>query len=224
MDVEFFFDPVCTWSWAASRWLIEVAPQRDLRLYWRSFSKLIGQGTQGIDDWDLTSRTASHRALRMIEAVRADHPEVIGDLYEALLSRAIIEQAEVNPPFSNLPAVLEETGLDSAYAGAAYDERWDEVIRKSMADAYAVVGEGAGTPVTVLWLDRPVGFQGPLVCPAPTGTDALRLWDAFVRLAGLPGVFEISRPRPRRQQIPPAWTALRGAATELPFLHDDSGR
>ena len=221
MDVEFFFDPVCTWSWVASRWLIEVAPQRGLRLYWRSFSKLIGQGTQGIRDWDLTSRTASHRALRVVEAVRADHPEVIGDLYEVLLTRAIAEQAESTPPFSDLPSVLVESGLDSRYARAAYDERWDEVIRKSMADAYAVVGEGAGTPVTILWLDRPVGFQGPLVSPAPTGIDALGLWDAFVNLANLPEVFEISRPRPQRPQLAPAWTALQGAAMGLPLLPDD---
>ena len=223
MDVEFYFDPVCTWSWVASRWLIEVAPQRGLRVYWRSFSKLIGQGTQGIRDWDLTSRTASHRALRMIEAVRVDHPEAIGQLYEALLTRAMAEQAEGRLPFSELPGVLADAGLDSRYAAAAYDERWDEVIRKSMADAYAVVGECAGTPVTVLWLDRPVGFKGPLVSPAPTGTDALGLWDAFVRLASLPEVFEISRPRPSRPELSAAWTAPRDGLRALPFPLEDCG-
>jgi hypothetical protein len=223
MDVEFFFDPVCTWSWVTSRWLVEVAPQRGLRLCWRSFSKLIGQGTQGIPDAGLTSRTASHRALRMIEAVRVDHPGAIGDLYEALLSRAMAEEARRRPPFSNLPGVLAEAGLDRRYARSAYDERWDEVIRKSMADAHAIVGEGTGTPVTVLWLDRPVGFQGPLVSPTPTGIEALGLWDAFLTLATVPGVFEASRPRPPRPLLPPTWSALQGAATALPFPHDDDG-
>jgi hypothetical protein len=160
----------------------------------------------------------------MIEAVRAEHPEAIGDLYEALLTRAIAEQAELRPPFCDLSAVLLDAGIDRRYARAAYDERWDEVIRKSMADAYAVVGEGAGTPVTILWLDRPVGFQGPLVSPAPTGTEALELWDAFVELANLPGVFGISRPRPQRPQLEPAWAALQGAATGLPSRPDDDDR
>jgi hypothetical protein len=210
MDVEFYFDPVCTWSWAASRWLVEVAPHRNLRLHWRSFSKLIGQGTQGIDDWDLTSRTASHRALRMIEAVRADHPGVIRELYDALLTRAVTERAEVNPPFSNLPAVLEEVGLDRGYAGAAYDERWDEVIRKSMEDLAAIMGEGVRPPVLVLWLERPIGFRGPLVSPAPTGAEALALWDSFARLAAVPGLFEISRPLPPRPQLSPGWSAREG--------------
>lgn len=220
MDVEFFFDPVCTWSWVASRWLNEVAPRRGLQVSWRSFSKLIGLGTQGLRDWDLTSRTASHRALRVMEAVRVDHPDAIQRLYEAMIARAMEEHAKIRPLFSDLPATLKAAGLDARYAGAAYDERWDDVIRKSMADVYAVVGEGAHTPMTVLWLDRPVGFQGPLVSPAPTGPDALDLWDSLVRLAGIPEVFEISRPRPPRPQMSPAWSSLDRTATPPPFLDD----
>jgi 2-hydroxychromene-2-carboxylate isomerase len=213
MDVEFFFDPVCTWSWVTSRWLLEVAPRRGLHLYWRSFSKLIGLGTQGLRDWDLTSRTASHRALRVMEAIRIEDPEAIPRLYEAMIARAMVEHAKIRPPFSDLPATLEAAGLDTRHAAAAYDERWDDVIRKSMSDVYTIVGEGARTPVTVLWLDGPVGFQGPLISPAPTGSDALDLWDSLVRLAGVPGVFEISRPRPPRPQMSPAWSSLGRTAT-----------
>ncbi len=213
VDVEFFFDPVCTWSWVASRWLVEVAPLRGLRVRWRSFSKLIGMGTEGLRDSDLTSRTASHRALRVIEAVRVDHPEAVCRLYEAMTAAAMEEHAQLRPLFSHLPATLEAAGLDCRYAEAAYDERWDDVIRESMADVYAVVGEGACTPVTVLWLDRPVGFQGPLVSPAPTGGEALELWDSFLRLASVPGVFEISRPCPPRRQMAPAWSELCATAT-----------
>lgn len=219
MDVEFFFDPVCTWSWVASRWLVEVAPRRGLRLYWRSFSKLIGLGTQGLRDWDLASRTASHRALRVMEALRVDHPEAIPRVYEAMIARAMLEHARTRPLFSDLRATLEECGLDARYADAAYDERWDEVIRKSMADVYAIVGEGAHTPLTVLWLDRPVGFQGPLVSPAPKGSAALDLWDSYVRLAGVPGVFEISRPLPPRPQMSPAWSTQHLKATLPPPSH-----
>jgi hypothetical protein len=220
MDVEFFFDPVCTWSWVASRWLNEVAPRRGLQVSWRSFSKLIGLGTQGLRDWDLTSRTASHRALRVIEAVRVDHPDAIQRLYEAMIARAMVEHAKIRPLFSDLPATLMAAGLDARYAGAAYDERWDDVIRKSMADVYAVVGEGAHTPMTVLWLDRPVGFQGPLISPAPSGPDALDLWDSLVKFAGIQEVFEISRPRPPRPQMSPAWSSLDRTATPPPFLDD----
>ena len=34
-DVEFFWDPVCPWAWLTSRWVAEVARQRDLTVDWR---------------------------------------------------------------------------------------------------------------------------------------------------------------------------------------------
>jgi Mycothiol-dependent nitroreductase Rv2466c len=71
-----------------------------------------------------------------------------------------------------------------------------------MAEAFAVVGEGVGTPTLVLHQDRPVGLLGPLVSAPPTGTDALRLWDAVVAFGTVPGVLELSRPRPPRPTIP----------------------
>ena len=37
IDVEFYVDPSCPWAWITSRWLIEVAPQRDLKVGWRSY-------------------------------------------------------------------------------------------------------------------------------------------------------------------------------------------
>ena len=71
-----------------------------------------------------------------------------------------------------------------------------------MAEAAAVVGEGVGTPALVLHLDPPVGLCGPLVSPPPTGAEAVRLWAAVVALATVPGVLELSRPRPQRPKVP----------------------
>jgi hypothetical protein len=132
-----------------------------------------------------------------------------------------VERANIRPLFSDLPATLAAAGLDSRYAAAAYDERWDAAIRKSMADVYGIIGDGVSTPVTVLWLDGPIGFRGPLLSPAPTGADALRLWDSLVKLASVPGVFEISRPRPPRPQMSLAGRSRRLPATPRPKLFLD---
>src|SRR5689334_5591429 len=37
-EVELFFDPVCPWTWATSRWLVEVAARRGIEVVWRSLS------------------------------------------------------------------------------------------------------------------------------------------------------------------------------------------
>lgn len=42
----FFVDPACLWSWLTSRWLVQVAPQRDLDIQWRSYSLLLRDGTR----------------------------------------------------------------------------------------------------------------------------------------------------------------------------------
>ncbi|MFV0287643.1 MAG: disulfide bond formation protein DsbA, partial [Demequina sp.] len=38
-------------------------------------------------------------------------------------------------------------------------------------------------------------FFGPVVSPAPTGDDALRLFDGIVAAAGVPGFSELKRSR-----------------------------
>ncbi len=40
-DVTFFFDPVCPWTWRASRWLTTVAEARNLDIEWRPLSLLV---------------------------------------------------------------------------------------------------------------------------------------------------------------------------------------
>jgi predicted DsbA family dithiol-disulfide isomerase len=57
MLVNFFVDPACLWSWLTSRWLVEVAPQRDLDLQWRTYSLLLRDGTQGLQDQLAAVRT-----------------------------------------------------------------------------------------------------------------------------------------------------------------------
>ncbi|MEX0768230.1 MAG: DsbA family protein, partial [Microthrixaceae bacterium] len=40
-DIEFFFDPMCPWAWITSRFVVEVAEQRDLSVDWRFISLAI---------------------------------------------------------------------------------------------------------------------------------------------------------------------------------------
>ena len=200
--VDFFVDPGCLWTWLTSRWLVEVAPQRNLDLQWRPYSLLLRDGTQGLEDQTVAIRTASHRAVRVMAALRRDDPAAVPRFYEALLPRTFAAVNAGGPPFAELDGTLVAAGLAPAYAAAADDVAWDEPIRQSMAEAFAAAGGVVGTPTIVLYQDPPVGFLGPVVAAPPTGADALALWEAVVTLAAVPGVLEVSRPRPPRPEIP----------------------
>jgi hypothetical protein len=200
--VELFVDPACMWSWLTSRWLVEVAPKRDLRVRWRCYSLLLRDGPEGLEDWKAAVWGASLRAVRVMQALDADDPDGVRGFYEAAVTQGIAAYNAGRPPFQELEGTLAAAGLASTYAAAADDAAWDEPIRQSMAEASAVVGEGVGTPALVLHRDPPVGLLGPVVSPPPTGAEAVRLWDAVVAFTTMPGVLELSRPRPQRPKVP----------------------
>ena len=202
MRVDLFVDPACLWSWLTSRWLVEVAPKRGLQVRWRSYSLLLRDGSGGLEDWKAALWGASHRTVRVMQALHADDPDQVRGFYEALVAQSLGAANAGGPPFQDLQGALAAAGLAPTYAVAADDAAWDEPIRRSMAEAFAVVGQGVGTPALVLQLDPPVGLHGPLVSPPPSGIDAVRLWDAVVAFATVPAALELSRPRPRRPTVP----------------------
>jgi 2-hydroxychromene-2-carboxylate isomerase len=202
MRVELFVDPACLWSWLTSRWLAEVAPKRNLEVRWRPYSLLLRDGPEGLQDWKAVLWEASRRAVRVMQALESDNPDGVQRFYEAVVTSGVADYQAGRPPFQDLEGALAAAGLASAYVAAADDAAWDERIHQSMAEAFAVVGEGVGTPTLVLHHDPPVGLLGPLVSAPLTGTEALRLWEAVVAFATVPGVVELSRPRPPRPKIP----------------------
>jgi hypothetical protein len=137
-----------------------------------------------------------------MQALAADDPGGARRFYVALITQSVAAYNAGRPPFADLEGALVAAGLASTYAAAADEAAWDEPIRQSMAEAFAVVGEGVGTPALVLYRDPPVGLLGPLVSPPPTGAEAVRLWDAVVAFTTVPGVLELSRPRPQRPKVP----------------------
>jgi predicted DsbA family dithiol-disulfide isomerase len=200
-DVEVFIDPSCPWAWVTSRWIVEVAPQRDLSVTWRSYCLEIR------DDYDvaptvpaeyrqqaLDGHAVSHRMLRIFEAARAEEGEgAVDRLYTewgALNFTAVRPGTE-----SLLTDCVAAAGLSHALRAAADDEKWDTPIREAMEVAYAFGGPKTQTPTIVVGADPPHGFKGPVMAPAPTGPDAVRLWDAIQVLSQQEGFFEITRPR-----------------------------
>jgi 2-hydroxychromene-2-carboxylate isomerase len=200
-SVEVFVDPSCPWAWITSRWLKEVAPQRDLLVVWRSYCLEIR------DDYDvaptmpehrreaaIAAHALSHRMLRIFEAVRSGSgDDAVDALFSAWGSRFFVTERAGDDEL--LLECLNAADADPDLLRAADDEKWDAPIVESMAVAYAFGGPKTQTPTIVVRAEPPFGFKGPVMAPAPTGADAVRLWDAIDVLAREPGFFEITRPR-----------------------------
>ncbi len=200
-NVEVFVDPSCPWAWVTSCWVREVAPARDLTVFWRSYCLEIR------DDYDvaptvpagfrqqaLEGHAFSHRMLRVFEAARAEAGEDAVDRLYSEWGRRYFALKHVRTQ-QLLADCVAGAGLEVRLLEAADDENWDVPIREAMEVAYAFGGPKTQTPAIVVRTDPPHGFKGPVMAPAPTGPSALELWDAVQVLSEHKGFFEISRPR-----------------------------
>ncbi len=199
--VEVFVDPACPWAWITSRWIKEVAPQRGLDVRWRSYCLEIRDDfgvaptvPDKLRDTVKAAHAMSHRMLRIFEAVRASAGEEAIDGLYAEWGRRFFADGSVKDD-TMLGECMTACGLDADLVAAADESEWDGPIMESMEVAYAIGGPKTQTPVFVVGTQPPRGFKGPVMAPAPSGADAVRLWDAIEVLSKEPGFFEITRPR-----------------------------
>jgi 2-hydroxychromene-2-carboxylate isomerase len=200
-NVEVFIDPSCPWAWVTSRWLRDVAAQRDLVIFWRSYCLEIrddyGVAPSVPEEYRqqaLDGHAVSHRMLRIFEAARAEAgEEVVDRLYTEWGARYFVGTRPSAEAL--LTDCVSAAGLDPGLRAAADDEKWDVPIRDAMEVAYAFGGPKTQTPTIAVRADPPHGFKGPVMASAPTGPDAVRLWDAIQVLSAHEGFFEIIRPR-----------------------------
>jgi hypothetical protein len=199
--VEVFVDPSCPWAWITSRWVKEVAPQRDLTVTWPSYCLEIRDDygvaptiPERFRETAIAAHAVAHRMLRIFEAARADAGEdAVDALYTAWGQRFFVADRPADDHL--LQQCLAATTLDAQLVDAADEEKWDAPIVEAMEVAYAFGGPKTQTPTIVVRDDPPHGFKGPVMAPAPTGDAAARLWDAIQVISREPGFFEITRPR-----------------------------
>ncbi|WP_189268855.1 mycothiol-dependent nitroreductase Rv2466c family protein [Streptomyces fuscichromogenes] len=200
IPVDFWFDPVCPWTWLTSRWLLDVAGRRPLEVSWHVMSLSVLNENR-LDELPERIRVLMGDAwapVRVLTAARLLHgPEALEPLYTALGTRYHLEQQPKNR--ATLEAALHDAGLPTDLAAAGCTDRYDEELRASHARGITLVGQDVGSPIiAVPGTDPsgdPVAFFGPVVNPAPKGEDAARLWDGVLAVASAPSFYEIKRTR-----------------------------
>lgn len=202
-DVEFFFDPICPWAWITSRWVVEVAQQRDLDVWWRFIAlRILNEDKDYATDFP-DGYVASHgtglKLLRVCAAAQAAHgPAVVGELYTRFGSDIHVhgKADEIKADWERgFPDYLAAAGVDPALIAAANDETFDAALRADTEAALERVGRGVGTPIITFYAhdEEPSSFFGPVLNRVPRGEEAVRLWDAVWTVASFPGLSELKR-------------------------------
>lgn len=197
-DAEFFLDPVCPWCWVTSRWVVNVQHERHHRVEWRFITLDIVNEHIERDDGHRAAHFAGRQALRVADEVRRRHGnDGVASFYTALGTALHNDRRRdelTADPVTFLADSLATAGLDPSLAEHAEDESHDAALRAETEVALARTGPDVGTPILTVAPGTAAegSFFGPVIPKAPTGADAVRLWDAVEVLAAS-GVAELKR-------------------------------
>jgi 2-hydroxychromene-2-carboxylate isomerase len=200
MPIDFWFDPVCPWTWLTSRWIVEVEKARSLTITWHVMSlAVLNEGR--LDELSEANRELMGQAWApvriLIAAADAHGANVLGPLYTALGNR-YFPQGQPKTR-ATIEAALHEAGLPASLADAGDDGSYDKAVRASHREGITLVGADVGSPIIAIpgpgSGTAKIAFFGPVVTPAPKGEEAARLWDSTLTLVSTPGFYEIKRTR-----------------------------
>lgn len=200
-DLDFFFDPVCPWAWITSRWVVNVSEQRNYEIDWRFISLWI-LNEENTKTWYTPQYRAGHylgqQGLRIADAIREDDPAAVGRWYTAVGTALHVEAQRAEARGDALEwyrGLLSANGFDEQYVVAADDESHDDHIRADTELALSRTGRDVGTPILTFHpgADNEASFFGPVISKAPTGVEAVELWDAVEKLATMSGMAELKR-------------------------------
>ena len=191
-EIEFYFDPMCPWAYQTSVWIRDVRSLIDLDIRWRFFSlEEINRPDGKRHPWE-RKLAYGWTPMRVAAWLRRIDMSLCDRWYEAC-GQAL--HAEGRRFYDRDVAVELLKSIDApptAWDDALADATTHDDVRDDHDRAVALYG-AFGVPIIVLPNQRTI--FGPVVVPAPTGADALKLWDMCNAYSEIDGLFELKTPK-----------------------------
>lgn len=196
-SVDFHFDPMCPFAYQASLWIREVREQTGLCVNWRFFSlEEVNREAGKKHPWE---RQWSYGwSLMRIGALlrRRDMAEL--DAWYGAIGAALHRDGRKPHDPEVARQLLEEIGLDSSLLDEAIsDPTTHEAVK---ADHDRITRSGAFGVPTLVFGDGQMLF-GPVLKDPPAKEQALKLWELTKGWLEFPHLYEIQRPKSRKDVL-----------------------
>jgi 2-hydroxychromene-2-carboxylate isomerase len=195
--IDFYFDPMCPWAYQTSVWIRRVRDAVGLDIDWKFFSlEEVNRPDGKRHPWE-RPLAYGWTPMRVGAWLRRTDMDACDRWYEAC-GRALHVDGRRFYDVTVGRELLESIGVAAdTWDLALADETTHDDVRNDHRRAVDRYG-GFGVPIIVFPNDRAV--FGPVVVPAPSGDDALRLWDLTVAYGTIPGLYEIKTPKTAADQ------------------------
>jgi predicted DsbA family dithiol-disulfide isomerase len=190
--IQFFFDPMCPWAYQTSVWIRGVRAAVGLEIDWRFFSlEEVNRPDGKRHPWE-RPLAYGWTPMRVAAFLRRTDMDACDRWYEAC-GRALHVDGRRFYDAAVAHELLESIGQPAeVWEQAIADPTTHDDVRADHELAVDTYG-GFGVPIIVFPWERAV--YGPVVVPAPTGDEAIALWDLTVAYAKVPGLFELKTPK-----------------------------
>lgn len=190
--IEFYFDYMCPYAYQTSLWIREARDAVGFEIDWRFFSlEEINRENGKPHPWE--RELAYGWSPMRVAAWLRRHDMAWCDTWYAATGRAL--HIEGRRPYDRDVALelLKENDLPTdAWDLALADPTTHDDVRN---DHMHAVNEHAGFGVPIIVIPGARALFGPVVLPAPTGQDAIELWNLTKAYVRFPGLFEMKTPK-----------------------------
>ncbi len=190
--VTFYFDPMCPYAYQSSVWIREVRKLVDLDVTWRFFSLEEVNLVEGkAHPWE-RPWSYGFGQMRVGALIRRELGNDALDRWYAAVGRAFFYDGIKTHDPARHTEVITEAGFDPTFVERAVaDESTLTDVRDEHVDAVERYG-AHGVPTVIV--GNGYAVYGPVVVPAPTGDDAVALWD-IVRSMPRFQLYELRHPK-----------------------------
>ena len=193
MQIDFYFDLMCPFAYQTSLWMREVRDQAEVDVTWRFFSlEEINREEGKKHPWE-REWSFGWSQMRIAALIKREQGNGALDRWYEGMGKAFHEDARPTHDPDVHREVLTELDFDPGLVERAIaDPTTTDDVR---SDHDRVVGTYAGWGVPILVFPSDRALFGPVIIPAPTGDEALRLWDVVLAWQEFPHLWEMQQPK-----------------------------